>query len=155
MRGDLQNPPRHHQPPFLTMETEKHHAINCNLTCFFLDHNDTVYIIHESNNKPQDLHSSFGIIKVHFRRGINKIYHYLHIVSREEWELLNNLLKYKQYSYNVGQKRTLLSLAPVPDKPALLPVFPFLVYMWNDKKKWNASRGRDCCIHIVIFIVLS
>lgn len=32
-------------------------------------------------------------MKMHFRKGINKIYNYLHILSREECELLNNLLK--------------------------------------------------------------
>jgi len=129
MREGLQNPPIHWQPPFLTMEIEKYHVINCNLTSFFLDHNYTIYIIHKSNNKPQDLHSSFGLIKVHFRRGINKIYNYLHVVSREEWKVLNNLLKYKQYSYNMGENRTLLSLASISYKPGLLPVFPFLLYM--------------------------
>lgn len=60
---------------------------------YFLDRNYTIYIIHESNNKSQDLHNSLGVMKMHFRKGINKIYNYLHILSREECELLNNLLK--------------------------------------------------------------
>lgn len=126
----------------------------CNLTCFILDHNYTTCITYESNNKKNGLNSSFEIIKVHFWRGINKIYNYLHILSREQWELLRILLKHEQYRLSMGEKVTLLSLASTSHKPELLPVFPFLVYMWNNKKKWNASRGRDCCIHFVLFIVL-
>lgn len=43
---------------------------------------------------------------MHFHGGINKIYNYLRTVSREQWELLNNLLKYKQDMYNVGEWRS-------------------------------------------------
>lgn len=51
-------------------------------------------------------------------------------------------------------KRNLFSLASASYKSLLLSMLPFLEYMRNDKKKGNASRGKDCSIHIVIFIVL-